>query len=243
MPNKQVVVPGFFDDTLFGRDEWNCGRINERYKRIIQANLKYIKGKKVIDLGSHNGLWSWAALQSGAAYVLGVEGRQKVINSGLSEFSQFEASRYDFICDDVFDALSHIQKYKIPSFDTVFCLGIYYHVMDHYRLMQLMASLSPEVIIIDTGLISSDDLTITLGYDDTDEIANAIPKSSGKKDALVGFPSVGALKVIAESCGYDAEIIEWKKGEVRQIDNVKDYFNPGEKVKRRYTFRLVRQSH
>ena len=229
---------GFFDNTFFS-NKTHRKRQNERYKRIIYQNIDHVRNKKIIDIASHNGLWSFAALENGAEYTFGIEGRQELIDSGMSAFSKFDRHKYEFVCDDIFNALSKLDIYSQPQFDTVFCLGIFYHIMDHYRLMQMITQLKPEAIIMDTGLINSEELVIKLYLEDTDRILNAIPERDNQKRRLVGFPSVSALKAMAESCGYKARMIEWCRNEVEHFEAVKDYFTPKTQVRKRFTFLLT----
>ena len=229
---------GFFDDTHFGKVEFHRKRLNERFERIIARNQHHIHGRSILDLGSHNGLWSWAALKNGAKFAFGIEGRKSVIDSGLHAFAEFDDSRYQFVNADVFEGIFNLPSISTSAFDTVLCLGIYYHIMDHYRMMQLMTGLNPNAIIMDSGFINSDLYEIKLEFEDTAEIANAIPERPGQTKRIVGIPSLGALKAMAESCGYTSKIIEWRKDEVGDLEVVKDYFNYGSGKRNRYTIVL-----
>ena len=61
------------------------------------------------------------------------------------------AGRYQAHAGDMFDFL---YDYKSEKFDTVLCLGIYYHVMDHSHLL-VDCRMRPETIIIDSGFVRS----------------------------------------------------------------------------------------
>ena len=37
------------------------------------------------------------------------------------------------------------------TFDIVLCLGIFYHIMDHYRLLNLIRQLKPRLVILDNS--------------------------------------------------------------------------------------------
>lgn len=48
-------------------------RLNARHAAIIQGNLELFRGKRVLDIASHDGRWSFAALHAGAKHVTGIE--------------------------------------------------------------------------------------------------------------------------------------------------------------------------
>src|SRR6476661_8939613 len=51
------------------------GRLNLRYEAIFAENRDIFAGAKVLDIASHDGRWSLAALECGAASVIGIEAR------------------------------------------------------------------------------------------------------------------------------------------------------------------------
>ena len=50
---------------------WEC--LNARLKVLLTQNQKCIKGKKILDVGSHMGTFAYAALQSGADFIHGLD--------------------------------------------------------------------------------------------------------------------------------------------------------------------------
>ncbi|NWN51205.1 hypothetical protein HT121_28335 [Pseudomonas sp. MAFF 301514] len=73
-------------------------RLNSRHSAIMERNREFIKGKRILDIASHDGRWSFAALQAGAAHVTGIEPRQELINNAMETFNEYgiEPSRFDF---------------------------------------------------------------------------------------------------------------------------------------------------
>jgi len=67
----------FFDDYpeffVKGRTRAFPNRLNHRFQALIETNKDLINGKKILDIGSHDGRWSFAAIKNGATYVLGIE--------------------------------------------------------------------------------------------------------------------------------------------------------------------------
>jgi hypothetical protein len=50
-------------------------RMNERYEALFESNRDIFDGARVLDLASHDGRYSFAALKAGAVHVTGVEVR------------------------------------------------------------------------------------------------------------------------------------------------------------------------
>ena len=54
-------------------------RLEYRYKAIIENQKNSFKNAKVLDLASHDGRWSLASLEAGASKVVGIEGRENLV--------------------------------------------------------------------------------------------------------------------------------------------------------------------
>src|SRR5438067_448859 len=64
-------------------------RLNARHVALIATNKAHIEGKRVLDLASHDGRWSFAALQAGASYVHGIEAREHLVENSEINFSLY----------------------------------------------------------------------------------------------------------------------------------------------------------
>ena len=101
-------------------------RLNARYLALIHANRDLIRGASILDLASHDGRFSFAALQNGASRVVGIEHEPHLVRKA-SENMEFH--------DDI-----------------VFCFGILYHINDHMRLLSTIAEFEPRSLIIDSNI-------------------------------------------------------------------------------------------
>jgi hypothetical protein len=189
----------------------------------MEQNFQLIKGKRVLDIASHDGRWSFAALQAGAAHVTGIEPRQELINSAINTFNEYgiEPSRFEFLCGDVFDHLSN------KEFDVVFCLGFYYHTIRHAELFDLIERTGAKLVVIDTEVtpvvdelpeVENDDpravfanpYGVQLLLDPVDDQQMAYPDSLTRNgQTLVGRPSRSAVRFIAKHFGYVTETFDW----------------------------------
>jgi len=84
-PGSRVVTAGFFDQypRFYDTSETFAypSRLNLRHEAIFGENTDIFEGRRVLDIASHDGRWSFAALQAGAASVVGIEGRPELVAS------------------------------------------------------------------------------------------------------------------------------------------------------------------
>ena len=220
----------------FSGNERNPNRLAERYKRIIAANIDHIKGKSILDLASNNGRWSYAACAAEAARVQGIEGRLEEVQIAEKLIAKYDyTNKCSFEMGDIYDWLFSNQDKR---YDTVFCLGIYYHVLDHYMLLRLMARLQPECIIIDSGFVRTFDIMTHIHFEDPARHLNALPAYPDQKSELVGSISLGMMLQMAWNCGYSCEPVIWDPKEVEDKSAVQDYMSG-----RRFTLRLIKTEY
>lgn len=200
--------------------------MHERHKRIVAANPDLFKGKTVLDLASHNGRWTYAALIAGATYVLGIKGRQELVDRGLPEFAEFPAERYKFICGDVYDQEALARSVGHDRFDTVLCLGLFYHIADHYRLIRQMRGFNPSAMIFDSPFVKLDQPMIRFNQEDSGDPSNAMPEHEDVTAAMRGVASIGFMRQAAKISGYTQSIVPWRMIDTDHADCVKDYLDP-----------------
>ena len=97
--------------------------LNARLEVLLTQNQKFINGKKVLDVGSHMGTFAYAALQSGADFIHGIDSEKKMIALGKNLFQEIDVAKESYSME-VCDALQYLESIEEKSFDTVFCLGI-----------------------------------------------------------------------------------------------------------------------
>ncbi len=216
-----------FDDN----NELNAKRLVERQKRIINENLDAIKGKVVFDLAANNGRWSYAAIEAGASKVVSIEGRKDRADEAKKYFEIIGIS--DKVEVNVGEMHNWLFANKELNVDTVFCLGIYYHIMNHYMLLQQLAELKPQTIIIDSGFVRSFRNSVHVQCEDPNLHRNALKVHEGQKKEFAGFVSLGLMMQMAWNLGYNCRPILWdpKKTDNREV--VQDYM-----MGRRFTLRL-----
>ncbi len=102
----------------------------------------------MLDLGCNAGFWSLQAIEAGADFVLGVDGRQMFIDQANLVFDAkgVDPGRYRFEEGNVFE-----HEFG-ERFDIVLCLGLLDHVAKPVELFELIARVDAEIVVIDTEL-------------------------------------------------------------------------------------------
>ena len=185
-------------------------RMNERYEALFASNRDIFDGARVLDLASHDGRWSFAALKTGAAHVTGVEVRQSLIDRAQTAFAFYgqDPATYRFVRGDLFEVLAH-EKFDV---DVVLCFGFLYHTYRHTELMYYLHHLAPRHLIVDTLVTRDTQRTLRVIRErDVEDVRSAAqdPWSVGR--VLVLRPSVPALQLLLRSYGFEIEsMYDWK---------------------------------
>ena len=128
--------------------------LNIRFHPLIGNNLDILKDATVLDIASHDGRWSFAALKNGAKKVYGIEGKKELVENSIANMKKYGIAeeRYHFVAGDIFE---EIKKIPINEIDVVFCLGIFYHISSHMELLREIKKLNPKYLILDTEITNS----------------------------------------------------------------------------------------
>jgi len=107
-----------------------------------------LAGRRVLDLGCSSGYWALEAVQAGADFVLGIDGRDTYIEQAelVFEAKGVDRSRYRFERANIFEYA------LLERFDVVLCLGLLSVVAKPVALFELMSASGAPLIVIDTGL-------------------------------------------------------------------------------------------
>ena len=203
-----MVVSGFFDQfprfRKTSETATHRGRLNLRHQAMFGDNLDIFEGARVLDIASHDGRWSFAALQAGAASVVGVEGRPELVDNANATFEHYgvDPARYRFVAGDLFHALA-----KEPGkFDVVLCLGFLYHTLRYNELFARIRQFSPKHLIIDTQVAKGQHSVIRLRVEHAAAQSNAIADDySHDGHVLTGRPTVNGLEMMASAYGFELE--------------------------------------
>ena len=226
--NEARSMSGFFDE--FNRFYATSGtgsspaRLNKRHYLMIQANKEHFPGARVLDLGSHDGRWSFAAIKAGAAHVTGVEPRAHLVSNARDSFLHYGVpnDQYSFVEADAFEFLGKCRS----DYVVVLCLGVLYHTWRHVDLLGSISGLSPRAIIIDTQTMANpgSQLPVIEYFAEViDQEGNAVADASIRKGrVVVARPSKESLILLLRHFGYRLSEIPADRF-LRDAEGVADY--------------------
>jgi Methyltransferase domain len=176
-------------------------RLNLRYEAIISENSDIFPGARVLDIASHDGRWSFAALKAGAAKVVGIEVQDELVRAAHENLAHYglEAERYRFVAGDIYSVLAE----EAFDADVVLCLGFLYHTFRYSEIMRLIRSISPRYLLIDTIVVPGEQRPVFVLKT---EVSRSTPDAfayGGKM--LVGRPSLPALEFMLDAYGFAVE--------------------------------------
>jgi Methyltransferase domain len=186
----------------------NSARLNFRYHLIIEQNEALLKGKRVVEIATHDGRWAFAALQGGgAAHVTGVEPRQHLVDNANKTLTGYgiDSSRFNFICGDGFVEAERMGR-EGQTFDTAMVLGFLYHTARQYEIIFKLAALGVRNIIVDTAVLK--DVTqpiVRVGIENTGNEARL--HSGDKEYDLGGVPSLTAVHLMLKAAGFQPSLL------------------------------------
>lgn len=215
--------PQFYDTSQTGPSR---ERLGARYRAIICGNERFLKGKRVLDIASHDGRWSFAALKAGSSHVTGIEARPHLVANAIRTFGYYGISpdRYRFIEGDAFEVL---RSERLIA-DTILLLGFFYHINAHTDLVSLISATGASTIILDTVILPDDhapgDLAMVRFFaEPTDIERNAVGTSPL---AIVGYPSRNAIRLLFGHFGFNVmREIDWSPMLVGDIAPICEYAN------------------
>ncbi|WP_420857397.1 class I SAM-dependent methyltransferase [Marivivens marinus] len=209
-------------------------RLNKRHRMFIEPIKSEIAGARILDIAAHDGRWCMAYAAAGAREVIGIEARSELVQ----RFREFPVQSYSHAIDlQVGEMLTTMESMVAAGerFDIVSLLGIFYHTMEHQRLLNLASQLGPKLIVIDGEFALRDYSVIILTRERTDNELNTVEQIPGQEVAMVGIPSPAATEAMAAVVGYDCIWADWDLLPVGDRQYLDDYYRT-EKKRRRTCF-------
>jgi SAM-dependent methyltransferase len=179
-------------------------KMNLRHEAIVRQNREVFQGARVLDLACSAGAWTFAALDAGAAHVIGIESREDKVELARKNFQDYgvEVDRYEFIVGDVFAVLER-EQFQV---DLVLCLGFLYHTLRYPELMHHIRATGARTLILDTEMIATDEPYVRLIAENVEMPGNASPdRYSVETTVLSGRPSLAAIEKMLAVYGFVVE--------------------------------------
>ena len=180
----------------------NRHRQRKRYffDPIVDVLGGSLNGKRVLDLGCNAGYWSLSALEAGADYVLGIDGRQMHVDQAnfVFDVKGIDRGRYDFVTGNIFD----YDLTRHGNFDVVLCLGLMYHISKHMQLLEIIDSVNDDLLLIDTGLSLAPGSYLRVHKESSDSLRNTVDYD------VVMSPTEKALTDMVGQFGYSIAVLK-----------------------------------
>jgi hypothetical protein len=97
----------------------------------------------------------------------------------------------------------------------VTCLGVFYHTIQHYRILMQMVGFRPKVIVVDSVFHLSDRAMIAVQKENTTSHRTSIAQQQGPAYAPIGRISRPAFELMVDTLGYT---VEWNAWDVPEED-------------------------
>jgi protein-L-isoaspartate O-methyltransferase len=124
-------------------------RLNYRFETCFEPNRADLAGARVLELGSHTGRFTWAALQHlGATHVTGIEQDPAYIASAVRSLTALGVppTRYRFIHGDVAQTVATLTP---GDFDVILNTGFLYYLDDPKALLTSLHPLGARFMLFD----------------------------------------------------------------------------------------------
>jgi tRNA (mo5U34)-methyltransferase len=169
--------------------------IDESREKLSRLKLPSLRGKSFLDVGAWDGFFSFAAEKLGAARVMATdsfvwEGRVPGYSKAGFIFAHGRlGSRVEDMDIDPFD----LSPEKVGLWDVVLLSGVIYHVRHPWLLLSKVASVTRELLIIET--------VTSLRFWPRPAISIY---GSGFRGDRTNFcaPNISALKLMLRDCGF-----------------------------------------
>ncbi|PCE33713.1 class I SAM-dependent methyltransferase [Burkholderia ubonensis] len=152
MPNQTGVGAVDFAGSIFLESSSvraNVNRLNWRAEVLIRRNIESFRGKRVLDLASHDGRFMHAALANGAKKVIGVEAREEHVAQARHNLGRvgYAPDSYEVLCGDL---VEHLKSMAPGSIDTILCFGVFSHLIEQVEIIREIRRIAPSTFILDT---------------------------------------------------------------------------------------------
>ena len=126
-------------------------RLRRRYDVIIGGNRNLFADARVLDIQSSEGFWCLAALDAGAAHVIGVDSSRMHIETAQTNFATYaiRSNKFELVQSEIFAGL---RQYKPRDFDLILCRG-FVERCNIPELFRHLIRLRPKHVILDTKVV------------------------------------------------------------------------------------------
>jgi trehalose 2-sulfotransferase len=201
-------------------------RLRHRYRAIIAQNRDLFKNARVLDLHSGDGYWSVAALDAGAAHVVGVDDARRAVAAASRAFAKMglNSASYRFVGEDMFTALN---AFSPEAFDLILCREV---SSDPHFFFHCLRRLKPKHVILDTRIADRKEPAVVFRLNQRE---TRRPGARQRSAAIIAVPNHELIKTLSDYFGFGWRAIDWHGLGIADWTGIHDY-----QSKRRRTYVL-----
>lgn len=168
-------------------DEWDYSVSDrDRFTRIVLNNLDLIKDKKVFDIGCLLGILPLTMAHNSAEHVITIDIRQDNLEIAKEVCSLAGFENISFHQCDLYDTARLLDF--VDDCDTILFSGVFYHINNHYQIIEQLTSTSATSMILETVVNGSDRSTVEWGHEESED--HRAGSTNGQSTVMIGIPSV-----------------------------------------------------
>jgi hypothetical protein len=181
-------------------------RLRRRYDAIVGRNRDLFQNARVLDIMSSYGLWSLAALDAGAADVVGIEPSPVAVETVQSAFNELriDAQTYRFVNSEPFAGM---QAFEPGSFDLILCQG-FFERCDIVQFFHQMDRLRPRQVILDTAIVLGQGPIVRFALEIGD---------------ILGAPNHPTIMLLCEAFDFRWRLVDWRTMGFTDWTGIHDY--------------------
>jgi trehalose 2-sulfotransferase len=193
-------------------------RLRHRYEAIIGSNRDLFPNARVLNIHSGDGRWSYAALDAGAAHVVGVDSERAQVEIARNIFAELRVNpgSFEFITGEILAAL---RPFRPESFDVVLCQE-FTKLPDPHLFFQRLHRLQPKHIILDTAVIDGEVPMISFRLKDPDRTAT---NSDARSAAIRAVPNHELIRMLCDYFDFRWRLIDWGRLGISDWTGIRDY--------------------
>jgi hypothetical protein len=195
-------------------------RLRHRYEAIIASNRALFENARVLEIRSGVGRWCLAALDAGAAHVLGLEPRRRLVEAARNALIEdgVKPDSYQFIDNlGIFAALATLRP---DAFDVALCTN-FSGLADPYLCFNHLKRLQLKHVILDTDIIDDEEGVAPFELRRLEEAAsNAARRPPGFVAAVLSHE---LIRLLCDHFGFRLRPIDWHALGIADWTGVRDY--------------------
>ena len=194
----------------------NLLRLRHQYEVFISRNRDLFRGARVLDIMSSYGFWSFAALDAGAANVVGLEPSRAAVEATKKAFAEYpiDLSSFQFVASEIPAALRTLEPKTI---DIVLCHG-FLERSDPRFVFQQLSRLRVKNVILDTR--------ITRGQGPMARFSRRPGNApTGRYQNIVLYPNHELIAFLCDYFQFRWLPIDWHEMGIKDWTGIADYMS------------------